>query len=1660
MSRPAFRHSATERRDTHSCNTPEPAGKLNRTKSDAGTPTKSASKNPAFNRSIGSVGGSSHKGGRHCAACERKAAAEGKMSFGFGGTQVGGGDLEDVTTEQLGFQSAAGEHKLRLLPSPWPADSQPPPPASLLSIASSKGLVAAAGPEILVLAQSDKLRQTLREGEAGDDKVTSFTPDATLQIPRVSQVAFSSDESCLVIAAEQGGGLAVYETNALTNGQKDPAFQVGTQGVKVRQLLPNPNPSDATAHLFGIVLETGQLLLADLKTKALTNNSSGSPVFHENVACACWSRLGKQIMAGKQDGTAVQIDPQGNVKAEIPRPSTLNELIDPRAQSCPLTSIYWIETNDFLTVHTPVYGQDDPNDVPAPDDSVYHIAQRPNPKSNEWSFNKVIEPTPPGFNGVRKPAHHFVQRLKDWPPNLDDTLFIISTLSTEVGMLTKSKSALDPEKPITGSFTTTLPDDTRRAGLPMSSEDGMSDTSPIGMALDLSVKELVKKPIPNDETLDESPVPLPALYVLNNEGMLSIWYVVYNESIRQRVAFPDLVAAGGPRALGESKQGTPAAVAAPAATSSPFGASAPSKPTPNAPSFGTSSSFGQPSTPGFGGASALGQKSSPWGSAAPNSGAGGSGFGKPAFGSATPVGGGSGSGFGSVGGLGMQNKQSVWGTPTGQPGAGPTFGQASKPFGGNASGASPFSAFAGPKKEGDAQKPSFSPFAAFGSQNKEQQKSGAGSLASPFSSFSNDNNKDQTKPSPFATGSGFGGLAAQNEKKESAFGSGGSAFGSQGAQSAGSGFSFGKPSTAPESKEETMDDDSEEKKPESSGISGSSGGGLFGAGTPFKLESTFKGDGSAKDDLPKPQNPGASLFGAGFGSALGDVGGKKGEDGPSTPIKAEPGTEEGPKLSDIPPAGEMKGSTTPASPPKQEKQDEQKPNPFGSSIFATQQQKQGQEEKKPFAFGSILNQPKGEEPSKDGQKSSLFGTSSLFGSQQQKPAEPAKDKPVNGLQEALNQKPKRYAGDLPPMDGGPGGGGAQPAKDKPVDGLQEALNQKPKRFVGDLPPMDGGPGGGEALKGEQEERPVAGSPPVDLGKSEQDEVPAGPADESDEDFGEEGEDEDEEQDEESEEDDDEEDEEDGDEEDKEPEISDPKALSSFEARLGTKSPAVPSQQEESTTPATDKKPTSSFTPAGFPNAPFFPPPNRSTQESPRSPSPVRSFTAPQNRSGFMQPPPKSSFAQSAKPAPSPAQPARIAVPPAPKVERPPSPPKGPQTPTEGELLDEEDARVQEILASEPEPKKDLPDFLAHQNYVGETGTLGVGGQIEKVFRDINSMLDTLGLNAHFLKGFVKGQEAFKKAGQRNEEDLEDESSWTLEEGSRLSEVVKLMEERLGEGRLEDVPETVTDLNEEMGEINRARMKIAEVRKMVKSHSDPTEIAQQLSAPLPAETQGQQVELRQGVQRVQKLLGEVEEAMTLLRADLASAASASGQAGTKGSAKMPTVEAVMNTILKMTAMIEQKSGDIDVLEAEIKRLPGGLSSVHLNEDYEDQLIAGLNGSKLLHGSSTSPATPSRPRGNQRMLANGDAPGMSGMLGSRFRTPPSKNGRRSVMFTPEASKLGMSTASLSGSVMKKKMVDVTDEEVKTYQRKAGRRKGVTEALRAAVEGKGVKVVRMEK
>jgi len=1399
-------------------------------------------------------------------------------------------DIEEVTTEQLGFQSASGDDKVKLLSSPW---SNVSPSASLLSVASAKGLVAAAAPDSLVVARTNSVRKAFTNDQDGGNNVRKFEPEAEISIPRVNQVAFSSDESCLVIAAEQGGGLAVYDVNGITSGKMEAEFQIGTNGARVQQLLPNPNPSNTTAHLFGIVLEGGQLLMADLKARELAKTSSGNPVFHDNVTCACWSRLGKQVVAGKKDGTAVQIDPQGNVKAEIPLPPNLGNMVDNRALGQPIMSIYWIETNEFLLIHTPVnptrpptpdLTYDDngnasyPPDPPT-DDSIFHIASRDSPKSTDWKFTKVVNPTPAFIQRGRIPSHHFIQRLKDWPPNLDDVLILISTISDSVGMITKSKTPLNQETPVSGVFVTTAPVDTRRAGMPMSVLDNMDtmDTSPIGMAIDLSVSEKIKKPIPTEETMEESPVPLPALYVLNNEGILSMWYVVYKDSITQNIIFPDLVAVGGPRQLDNKKESTQARSQSLAGPMSPLGASSTTQ-TPAqqsaAPSFGTPA-FGASKMPAFGGSSALGSKASPWGvptDSATNA-AGTPAFGKPAFGSSTPFGAAAssngGSAFAQVGGIGL-NKPSVWSMPQAQQShasATPKFGQASTPFGGNANTQSPFSSFAKKDETTNANASSI-----FGGAQPMTSFGGLGAYKENQSPWSKPTITNQPSFSSTATLGSSSSFGPGSTIGPSLFGTP-----SQNGTS-----SFAKPSL-PTSREETMEDEETNIKP----AENNQGAGLLGP-TPFKLGSIFKGDGSAKDDLPQPKESSFSFFTNNFGSALGEDPKKQSQ--PATPIKQEPGTEKQLKLHEVPPA-----STTPAT----ARQDD-----------------------------------------------------------------------------PLTYKAKRFAGDLPPMD-------------VPLESTS--------RFKGDIPPMDVPNEKPAATKvtppqlKKDDGGPVAGSPPVDLGNERfpepagsENDLPPVPQDEEDEDGNEneeeaeegenEGEDEEgenEDVDEEGENEDEDENGEGDDDEAHAHDVTDTAALEKFMERV---TPA------KSTTPVPEKK-APSYTPAGFPKpASIFPPPK--TQESPRSPSPQRSVTAPIS---------KTSFTQSSKPpVPQPKQPPRVAVPPAPLIEL---PAKHVQ-PTEGELLDQDHDHVQEILAAEPTPTKKLPLFLVHLSNAGDAREPGIGGQVEKVYRDINGMLDTLGLNALGLKCFVNGHIQLKKPGERSVEDLYDEDGFTLDEVDALEKVQEQIARRLEEGRLEDVAEMLEGLREDEEKLLKMKAKMSEVRKQIKSRMDKNDIAAQYTAPLPAETQMQQAELRRGAQKLQRQLGEAEEALTMLRAKIASTTTSYA----KGQTTAPSLEAVANTIQKMTAMIEKKAGDLAVLEAQIKRLPGGIASLSLNDDYENQLVASMRSSKLI---SSSPASRSA---------------------------------------------------------RKKMADVTDEDVDRYRTKMRGRDRVKDLLREKLAASGVRVVKV--
>lgn len=174
----------------------------------------------------------------------------------------------------------------------------------------------------MIVAGTESVRQGFSAGSAADGNIKSFTPQLTLNVGmRVSHVAFSADESFLVLSAESGGGLAVYDVQSLMQGATESAFQLTTNGTALRTLLPNPTPEKA--ELFAAVSTNGQLLMANLKTREFFNGPQGQ-VLKDGVSCVSWSARGKQLIAGLGDGTCYQLTPEGQGKAELPRPPAID----------------------------------------------------------------------------------------------------------------------------------------------------------------------------------------------------------------------------------------------------------------------------------------------------------------------------------------------------------------------------------------------------------------------------------------------------------------------------------------------------------------------------------------------------------------------------------------------------------------------------------------------------------------------------------------------------------------------------------------------------------------------------------------------------------------------------------------------------------------------------------------------------------------------------------------------------------------------------------------------------------------------------------------------------------------------------------------------------------------------------------------------------------------------------------------------------------------------------------------------------------------------------------------------------------------------------------------------------------------------------------------
>lgn len=1036
----------------------------------------------------------------------------------------------------------------------------------------------------------------------------------------------------------------------------------------------------------------------------------------------------------------------------------------------------------------------------APDSAIFLVHREKG--TSHYSFHKLPDPCPP-FGMNRFPPHHFIVRIRDFKPNLNDALLVASTAAGDVGLLTRSESPLSSDLPaekITNTYTTTtMAVDSRRAQLPVTEE--MTDTSPIGVALDLSSNDKVASPIPTDE-MEASSTPLPNLMILNNEGILCSWWFVYNESVRQGIVYQGLNAAG-------SAQSTPAqgAQQSPFAAASQSGFASLSQKPAAATSFGTTG-FGLGSS--FGSSAVAGTNKSPWGTPSATGVAlqtGASSFGKPAFGSTAPIGGTGSSPFGATSSLG--NKASPWAASAAKnQNQSPSFARSmsNASGGGNVMSANSFSSFG--STGGDASpfanvtnKSNASPFGALGQQTKTNQPAFASTTSLGLNnSFGFGKTPEPSFGSTVTMGSSTGGSTLESGK--SAFG----AASTNGASSTPFAQQFGKSNqieNKSEDKNEMVDidnsnmkDQKENKKP-----SPSSG---------FTLNSIFKEEASI-DAPSKPQEKQSSnFFGSDFSKALENAQTKE----PETPVKSEPGLS-GPALKDI--------STTPASPPRPSLNNDQNENSKTSPSKASDAQ--------------------------DGKSEAQEATSPSLPQK----VEPAPFPPSPTALKTVAEK-------VPPLVGSPGVSvetlSSPPSSPVEEESEEEVEDEKGEETIKEEEREDEGEDGIEVRSNGSEDEIERDNTLQSIVEPEEAPLPPDPSAEQ---------------------------------------IEKPAAGWSFESI-----PKPPEQIVESSPAVSALRPQKhSTTPYGLPKAsPVIPPPSSRILASPRSPSPVTSTSASLS---------KPSAAQLRKPASQ----------------------SGLQmfsenalNPMGEDLSDDEDERIREELTKESEPTLQLAQFIAHQDYVGKVTKEGIPGQIERVYRDINSMVDILGLNAKSVASFIKGH-AEPLSNELTRDDLLEPSLWRLRELEDFK-ILGHLGQLLEDGRLPDPRDKLNALSIVTSAGRRLRAHAIYNRRALQAHlgrygsgtatgeSKPNHSSQlrHQTTPLPPDAAAQQARLRRAAANLQKQLAAAEEAATVLRAQLA----ATGSSGPQ-----PTVDAVSNTIHKMTAMAAKKSADIDWLETQLRRL---------------------------------------------------------------------------------------------------------------------------------------------
>ncbi|KAI8354683.1 hypothetical protein BD560DRAFT_407524 [Blakeslea trispora] len=432
--------------------------------------------------------------------------------------------------------------------------------ASLLVCSSQYGYVVVGSCTGFTLAQTEKLRSSVYKTAQSETTFLDETVPVTVKEGAVNILALSADE-CQLFVGVAGGTLLTYNVQDIVQKDTVEPVQSHTLPVDIMHIQPNP---EAHPNIIAIITKNSECQLINYMKKQVV-------AVMPNATAMSWSPKGKQIVVGTHEGAVRAYDVSGTQKDEIFPPAAMKAGHREETKNRYVNGIVWVESNVFLVIYS--RPQDESGDA----DPIHtaYIVNRKN-QTEEERYVMMEEVTP--IYGFDTPESHFYTCVLRNFGQAKTLIVLANSAATDLAVVGQTSD---------GEWATWLLEDESTPALPISSDD-VTDTYPLGLAIDLSASE----PLPSfDSAESEEPVAAaPVLYILTTEGLICSYHIYSNELAKTGQQYESMVPAKGIQQIPTPTEVKQDNVARPAAESkiSSFSSLRTSSPSGITVAFGTS----------------------------------------------------------------------------------------------------------------------------------------------------------------------------------------------------------------------------------------------------------------------------------------------------------------------------------------------------------------------------------------------------------------------------------------------------------------------------------------------------------------------------------------------------------------------------------------------------------------------------------------------------------------------------------------------------------------------------------------------------------------------------------------------------------------------------------------------------------------------------------------------------------------------------------------------------------------------------------------------------------------------------------------------------------------------------------------------------------------